>query len=66
MAHGFLKEAFQCCGYDDSFTELLATSITNRMNLIQENMITGSLDYAEIWRLFDSDVNIEEVFYCNE
>jgi hypothetical protein len=65
MAHRFLKEAFQYCGYDDSFTELWATSIIDRMNLIQENMIAGNLDCAEIWRLFESDMNIKEVFYCN-
>ena len=53
MAHRFLKEAFQYCSYDDSFTELLATLIIDRMNLIQENMIAGNLDYAEIWRLFE-------------
>jgi hypothetical protein len=65
MAHQFLKEAFQYCGWDSSFTDLWATSCIDRINMIQGNTIAENLDYGEIWRLFESDMDTEEVFYCN-
>ena len=64
MAQRFLKETFQC-GYDDYCTEMLTTSFIDRINMIQVNMMGGNLDYYKIWCLFESDMNIEEVFNCN-
>jgi hypothetical protein len=63
MAHKFLKEAFQT-GYDDCCTEMLAKSFIDRINMIQGDMMSGNLDYYEIWSIFVSDMQIEE-FNCN-
>jgi hypothetical protein len=64
LAHGFLKEAFQC-SHHDHCTEKLAKSFIERINMIQHDVVVLDLDHCKIWLLFESDTNVEQVFNCN-